>query len=132
MPPLRGWLSAIRQFVHDVTVALNGPDYPANGVQHRPADDLIRDRLRNGHRVTTRRKLAHLVPLLCIGAQIAIIELNLRPRFLGPDGRWLCLAVPALLAAAGSFYAGVRASRWWFVITILELVLVLFAAEMFG
>jgi hypothetical protein len=79
-------------------------------------NDFIRDRLRNGHLVTDRRKLANIVATVCVGVHIAVF-FKWPP---GTDMWWLASEISALLAVGGSLYAGVKASRWWLVITGIE------------
>jgi hypothetical protein len=73
-------------------------------------------------RVATGRKTAHIVPLLCIVAQIATFSIDVshwRPI----ENWWYVDFVATIVAVLGSVYAGVKASRRWFVMTGIEVIL---------
>src|SRR5580704_12524395 len=86
------------------------------------ANDLIRDRLRNANPVTTGRKFAHLVPILCCAAQVAVFSIDIshwRPI----EDWWYVDFLATLIAVGGSVYAAAKTSRWWFVMTGIEVLL---------
>jgi len=72
--------------------------------------------------VTTARKIANLVPVVCIVVQVAAFSLEFH-HWLPITNVWYADMIATLVAVLGSVYAGVLASRRWFVMTGIEVVL---------
>jgi hypothetical protein len=81
--------------------------------------------------VTTTRKFAHLVPILCIAAQMAVFSLEFH-HWLPITNVWNADMIATLVAVVGSVYAGVKANRWWFVLTGIEALIAILLAVALG
>ncbi|MGB6546366.1 MAG: hypothetical protein WBE97_12160, partial [Candidatus Acidiferrales bacterium] len=62
--------------------------------------------------MTTSRKIAHLVAVLCIVAQISVFTLSSLNWLPIPDDFFTFMFL-TLVAVAGCIYAGIKANRWW-------------------
>ena len=72
----------------------------------------------------SERQFAHLIPMVCVALQIAVFCIEVS--HWRPIERWWYVDMAStLVALVGSIYAAVKASRWWFALTVVEALMVL-------
>jgi hypothetical protein len=79
--------------------------------------------------VTSKQKIGHLVGCVTLGAQVMVFSLGLLQEYAGilhwlPNmNGWRIIMGSIYFAGAGSIYAGIKRSPWWFTATAIELFL---------